>query len=68
MLEEGPFLSGKLIARHLRVAKATCLRILREDLGLKEFHLRWVPHTIDPAQKRNHVTLSRELLVILLQE
>jgi hypothetical protein len=57
MLEERLFFSCKLIARNFRVAKTTCLRILREDLGLKKFHLRWVPHTIDPTQKRNRVTL-----------
>jgi transposase len=40
MLEERPFVSCKLIARQFRVAKTTCLRMLREDLGLKKFHLR----------------------------
>jgi hypothetical protein len=51
MLEEPPFLSCKLIARHFRVAKTTCLKILREDLGLKKFDLRWIRRTIDPTQK-----------------
>jgi transposase len=51
MLEERPFLSCKLIARPFRVAKTTCLRILRENLGLKKFHLRRVPQMIDPTQK-----------------
>jgi hypothetical protein len=68
LLEELPFLSCRLIARHFRVAKTTCLSILRESLGLKKFHLRWVSHTIDPPQKRSRVTLSRELLAISLQE
>jgi hypothetical protein len=39
MLAYRPFLSCKLIARHFRVVKTTCSRILREDLGLKKFHL-----------------------------
>jgi hypothetical protein len=68
MLERPPLLLCRLIARHFRMAKTTCLRILREDLGLKKFHLRWVPHAIDSAQNRNRVTLSRRLLAILLQE
>jgi transposase len=51
MLDKRPFLPCKLIARQFWVAKTTCLRILREDLGLKKFHLRWVSHTIDPPQK-----------------
>jgi transposase len=68
MLEERLFLSCKIIARHFRVAKATCLRILREDLGLRKFYLRWVPHTIDAPQKQNRVTLSGELLEILREQ
>jgi hypothetical protein len=68
MLEERPLWSCKLIARHFTVAKTTCLRILREEVGLKTFHLRWVTHKIDPTQRRNRVTLSREILTILLQE
>jgi hypothetical protein len=47
MLEGRPLLSCKLIARLFSVANTPCLRILREDLGLKKFHLQWVPHTID---------------------
>jgi hypothetical protein len=68
MLEGRQFLSCKLIARHFRVAKTTYLRILREDLGPKKFHVPWVPSTIDPIQKRNRVTPSRKLLAILIRE
>jgi transposase len=58
MLEERPFLSCKLLARHFRIAKVMCLCILREDLALEKFNLRWVPHTLDSTQKQNHVTFS----------
>jgi histone-lysine N-methyltransferase SETMAR len=68
MLEERPFSSCKCLARHFRVAKATCLRILRDELGLQKFNLRWVPHTLNPAQKRNRVTFSRALLEVLHRE
>jgi transposase len=34
LLTERPVLSRKLLARHLRIAKATCLRILREHVAL----------------------------------
>jgi transposase len=68
MLKERPFSSCKLLARHFRVTKATCLRILREDLELKRFHLRWVAHTLDSTYKRNRVALSHELLDILRPE
>jgi transposase len=42
MLAERPFLSCKVLCRHLRIGKATCLRILHDDLGLTKFHLRWI--------------------------
>jgi transposase len=62
MLEERPFLSCKLLARHFRIGNATCLRILREDLALQKFNLQWLPHRLDSTQKQNHVTFSRVLL------
>jgi transposase len=34
VLAERPFLSCKVLYRHLRIGKATCLRILHNDLGL----------------------------------
>jgi hypothetical protein len=49
MCEERPFFSDKLLARHFRIAKATRLRILREDLALQKFNLRWVSHTVESA-------------------
>jgi histone-lysine N-methyltransferase SETMAR len=66
--EERSFLSCKLLARHFRIAKATCLRILREDLALQKFNLRWVPHRLDSTQKQNRVTFSRALLEVLRRE
>jgi hypothetical protein len=40
LIQEGPFLSYKILCRHLRVSKETCLRILHEKLGLIKFYLR----------------------------
>jgi histone-lysine N-methyltransferase SETMAR len=68
MLEERPFLSCKLLARHFRIAKATCSRILREDLALQKFTLRWVPHRLHSTQKQNRVTFSSALLEVLRRE
>jgi transposase len=62
MLVERPFTSCKVLCRHFRVAKGTCLRILHDELGLKKLHLRWVPHTLDQAGKNERVTYSRALL------
>jgi histone-lysine N-methyltransferase SETMAR len=68
MLEERPFTSCKFLARHFRIAKSTCTKILRKDLGLHKFNLRWVPHTLDETQKRNRVTLCSQLLTIFQQD
>jgi hypothetical protein len=35
------------------------LHILCEDLALQKVNLWRVPHTLDSAQKQNHVTFSR---------
>jgi hypothetical protein len=43
LIREPPFLSCKILGRHLRVSKETCLRFFHEKLELKKFHLRWVP-------------------------
>jgi transposase len=37
IIRERPFLSCKILCKHLRVSKETCLRILHEKLGLKKF-------------------------------
>jgi histone-lysine N-methyltransferase SETMAR len=65
MLKERPFLSCKVLCRDFRIAKASCLRILHDDLRMKKFKLRWVPHTLDANQKDKRMTLSHELLAVL---
>jgi hypothetical protein len=54
-----------MLSRHFRIAKATCLRILHDQLGLKKFHLRWVPHIPSPTQKAERVSISSLLLAAL---
>jgi histone-lysine N-methyltransferase SETMAR len=64
MLAEHPFISCKKICAKLSISKGTCLRILREELGLKKFNLRWVPHTLTTDQMQNRVNKAREMLDI----
>jgi hypothetical protein len=52
MLEERSLNSRKVLSRHVRIGKAMCLRILQEKIGLKKFHLRWIPHALSINQKR----------------
>jgi hypothetical protein len=68
MLEEFPFISCKRLCIHFRIGKSTCLRILHEVLRLKKFNLRWVPHSLDDSQKAERVSLSADLLKILLED
>jgi hypothetical protein len=67
VLEERPFTSCKVLCRHFRAGKATCLRILHNTLGLTKFHLRWVPPALSPNQQSERVSDSRLLLVALEQ-
>jgi transposase len=67
VLEERPFTSCKVLCRHFRVGKATCLRILHDTLGLKKFHLRWVPHALSSNQKSERVSCPRLLLAAVEQ-
>jgi hypothetical protein len=67
MLAERPFLSCKVLCRHLRIGNATCLQILHNDFGLTKFHLRWIPYTLTEDQKSERVTYSRQLLATLEQ-
>jgi hypothetical protein len=39
MSKERPYLSCKVLCRHFRIAKGTCLRILHGTLGMKKLHL-----------------------------
>jgi hypothetical protein len=43
----------------------TCLRILYDVLRLKMFNLRWIPHSLDDAQKTEWVSLSTDILRII---
>jgi hypothetical protein len=56
MLAERPFLWCKVLCRHLRIGKATCLRILHNDLGLTKFHIRWIPYALTENQNSERVT------------
>jgi hypothetical protein len=65
MLKEKPFASCKVLFRHFRIVKTTCLRILHDNLGMKKFNLRWVSHALNSSQKAERVTLSHKILAVL---
>jgi hypothetical protein len=68
LLQQFPFISRKTLCRKLKIGKATCLPVLQDDLHLKNFNLRYVPHSLEADQKRSRVELFRKLLQILEQD
>jgi hypothetical protein len=68
LLRQFSFLSCKVFFRKLKIGKATCLRVLHDDLHLEKFNLRAVPHSLEADQKWSRIELSRELLQILKQD
>jgi hypothetical protein len=59
------YFSCKVLGRHFRIAKGTCLRILHHTDSMEKFHLRWVSHTLDTNQKVERVILSHGVLSVL---
>jgi hypothetical protein len=45
-LQQLRFISCKVLCRKLKIVKATCLRVLQDDLHLENFSLRYVPHSL----------------------
>jgi transposase len=68
LLQQFPFISCKAFCRKLKIGKATCLRLLHDDLHLEKFNLCYVPHSLEDDQKRSRVELFRVLLQILEQD
>jgi transposase len=68
LLQQFPFNSCEVLCRKLKIAMATCLRVLHDHLHLEKFNLRYVPHSLEADQKRSRIELFRELLHILEQD
>jgi hypothetical protein len=64
ILKERPCLSCRVLCRHFRIAKGTCLRILQDMLGMKSFIFVGF-HTLGTYQKTERVTLSHGILSVL---
>jgi transposase len=64
LLQQLPFISCGVLCRKLKIGKATCLRVLHDNLHLEKFNLRSPPHSLEADQKRSRVEFSRALLQI----
>jgi transposase len=60
--EMDPSCLARKIARSLGIALSTVCRCFTEVLGLSYPHLRWIPHTLTPAQKVARVEIAKRML------
>jgi hypothetical protein len=67
ILAERPFSSCKILSRHLRIGKTTCLRILHKKLSLKQFHLCRMPHALLGNQKSERLSYAKFPLTALTE-
>jgi hypothetical protein len=51
LLEKGLFSPGKVLCRHFRIGKVTCLRVVHDTLGVKRFHSHWVRYALSPTER-----------------
>jgi hypothetical protein len=58
LLQERPFSSCKVLYRHFRIGKVTCLRILRDKLGLKILSSLGAICLIDQPEERKSVSFE----------
>jgi hypothetical protein len=53
-----------MTADSLNIPKTVVLRILKEDLGKREFYARFVPHSLTPEQREDQVTSCQDIIVM----
>jgi hypothetical protein len=61
-LEREPLSSMYLLAEALDISPVTVLSRLYNSLGMKNFHLRWVPHQMTDDLRQVRVAKCDELL------
>jgi hypothetical protein len=66
LLDGQPFHSAYSIAEALGVSHSTILGHLWESLGMKTFHLSWIPHELTISLRQIRMETRRELLPILM--
>jgi hypothetical protein len=64
-LEKQPFHSAYSLAEILDVSHTTILKYLRDSLGMKLFHLRWIPNQLTEQLRASRIQKCQELLPLL---
>jgi hypothetical protein len=67
-LEDRPVLWVQQLSRLTHLPSTTVYPRVTQSLGFAARHLRWVPHALSDAQKRERVNLSRRLLRMRMLE
>jgi hypothetical protein len=65
VLRMSPFSSVRTIADSLGISASTVYLHLVENIGFKNYFLRWVPHMLTEKLRQKRVELSRQLLELL---
>jgi histone-lysine N-methyltransferase SETMAR len=61
-LEKDPHTTARKLALSLGVSPQTVVAHLHKSLGMKNYHLRWVPHELDDDQKAERARCARLML------
>jgi hypothetical protein len=61
-LTKDPHLSTRKIAKALNLSSTTVGKHLMKSLGMKCYHMRWVPHTLTEAQKAKRREMAGSML------
>jgi hypothetical protein len=64
-LEEFPFPTAEVIAQHFGQSKYIITEILQQELVLRRFSRRWVPHLLSEAQKPDRTAMTNDPLSVL---
>jgi hypothetical protein len=67
-VEKNKYASLRELAIITKTSKDTARRILLHDLKLMKRNLKWIPHTLNEAQKRMRVEISHKLLTELKKD
>jgi hypothetical protein len=60
--ERDPHTTARSLAASLGISPQTAIAHLHEGLGMKCFHLRWIPHILIDSQKAKGVRYAQEMV------
>lgn len=61
-LDANPHISAHSLAKKLKISKTMVLDHLHKSLGMKNVHLKWVPHFLNMQQKKLRKKFAKDLL------